>query len=73
MAQQSTFPSKAVSEGIVVWDQRGVVVRWPNGDSSHFPWETLRHVSLCEDCREQSHQNEAVAQRSNLSTISPTL
>jgi hypothetical protein len=73
MAQQAMFPGTALQEGIVVWDQRGVVVRWANGESSRFSWETLRQVSRCDACREQRRPDKAVVQRPIPSAISPTL
>ena len=43
------------SEGIVVWDQGGLVVVWPNGHANRFSWETLQHLSLCTECLEHGH------------------
>ena len=38
-------------EGIVVWDQKGLVVLWPDGHCSRFPWAALRQACLCAECR----------------------
>jgi len=38
-------------EGIVVWDQKGLVVLWLDGHCSRFPWTALRQACLCAECR----------------------
>jgi len=40
-------------EGLVVWDQKGVVVVWPDGHRSRLPWATLRAACPCWECRAQ--------------------
>jgi DUF971 family protein len=40
-------------EGIVVWDQQGVVVVWPDGHSTRLSWATIRQACQCAECREQ--------------------
>jgi len=50
MAERRTFAKEKEREGIVVWDQRGVVVMWPDGHASRFSWETLQHLRLCAEC-----------------------
>ena len=40
-------------EGLVAWDQKGLVVRWPDGHCSRFLWAMLRHSCLCPKCRKQ--------------------
>jgi hypothetical protein len=60
MTQQALGPNAAVHEGLVVWDQRGVVVRWPNGEASHFSWETLRQLSRCDACLQRLSPGEAL-------------
>jgi hypothetical protein len=37
-------------EGIIVWDQKGLVVRWADGHCSRFPWEVLRRACGCPAC-----------------------
>jgi hypothetical protein len=49
----------AEREGIVVWDQKGLVVLWPDGHCSRFPWAALRQACLCTECREH-HEEQAV-------------
>ena len=55
-AQQSgetaRFPrhGKTVPEGLVVWDQKGVVIVWPDGHRSRLPWATLRAACPCWEC-----------------------
>ena len=38
-------------EGIVVWDQNGLVVLWPDGHCSRFSWSMLRQACHCAECR----------------------
>ena len=40
-------------EGILVWDQKGVVIMWQDGHRSRFSWQTLRENCTCGDCRRQ--------------------
>ncbi len=40
-------------EGLVVWDQKGVVVVWPDGHRSRLPWAVLRAACQCAECRAQ--------------------
>jgi DUF971 family protein len=49
-------------EGTVVWDQRGIVVVWPNGHSRRFSWETLQHLSSCAECLEHGPRQQVVSQ-----------
>jgi hypothetical protein len=46
-------------EGIVVWDQKGLVVLWPDGHCSRFPWDALRQACPCAECRGQREQQSA--------------
>jgi DUF971 family protein len=62
MAEKMALQSEQKPEGVVVWDQRGVVVAWGDGQSSRYSWETLRHLSLCTDCREQNPRQPSVSQ-----------
>ncbi len=49
-------------EGIVVWDQQGLVVVWPDGHSTRLSWATIRHACQCAECREQrEHHTQPVA------------
>ena len=52
-------------EGIVVWDQKGLVVLWPDGHCSRFSWAALRQACLCAECR---HHQEEEADFKGLST-----
>lgn len=40
-------------EGIVVWDQRGIVVVWPDGHRTRLLWEAIRQACQCADCHAQ--------------------
>ena len=55
MEETNSVAQGKQSEGIVVWDHRGVVVVWPSGQSKRFSWETLQHLSLCPECLEHRH------------------
>ncbi|HEV8716498.1 MAG TPA: gamma-butyrobetaine hydroxylase-like domain-containing protein [Candidatus Binatia bacterium] len=46
-------------EGMVVWDQKGLVVLWPDGHCSRFPWAALRQACLCAECRKQREEQKA--------------
>ena len=52
-------------EGIVVWDQKGLVVLWPDGHCSRFSWTMLRQACLCAECRtrreEQTESTESLS------------
>lgn len=41
-------------EGIVVWDQKGLVVLWPDGHCSRFSWLALRQACSCSECQSQA-------------------
>ncbi len=45
-------------EGMVVWDQKGLVVLWPDGHCSRFSWVALRQACLCAECRKQREEKE---------------
>jgi DUF971 family protein len=47
-------------EGIVAWDQKGLVVVWPDGHCSRFLWATLRHSCHCPECHKQREGQEAI-------------
>ena len=49
-------------EGMLMSDQQGVVIAWRDGQARRFSWEMLRHLSVCEDCQQQSVQPHAIAQ-----------
>ena len=46
-------------EGIVVWDQKGLVVLWRDGHCSRFSWAALRQVCPCSECRQPQEKEEA--------------
>jgi hypothetical protein len=45
-------------EGIIVWDQKGVVVVWPDGHCTRLAWTVLRKICQCLECREQREPPE---------------
>jgi len=49
-------------EGMLMSDQQGVVIAWHDGQARRFSWELLRHLSVCEDCQQQSVHPNAIAQ-----------
>lgn len=53
MEQQQVPQQNSIHEGFVVWDQRGLVVRWADGASRRFSWEALRHINGCPACQPQ--------------------
>ena len=53
MEQQQIPQPDRIHEGFVVWDQRGLVVRWADGASRRFSWEALRHLNSCPECQHQ--------------------
>jgi DUF971 family protein len=51
-------------EGIVVWDQQGMVIAWPDGLARRFSWDLLRQLSMNKEMSGQSAQQEsALVQR----------
>jgi DUF971 family protein len=50
-------------EGIVVWDQKGLVVLWPDGHCSRFPWDALRRACPCAECRAQREEQQTAPKR----------
>lgn len=52
-SREHDFYSKKETEreGLVVWDQKGLVVLWPDGHCGRFPWTALRQACLCAECR----------------------
>jgi DUF971 family protein len=46
-------------EGIIVWDQNGVVVVWPDGHRSRLLWTSLRNACECAECRQQRETTDA--------------
>jgi len=53
MEKQQVPQQDSKHEGFVVWDQRGLVVRWADGASRRFSWEALRHLNGCPECQHQ--------------------
>jgi len=62
MTEKMTPQKGKEQEGLVVWDQRGLVVVWPDRHSSRFSWEALRHSCSCAECQEQYAGQETVSQ-----------
>jgi DUF971 family protein len=54
----------AEREGLVVWDQKGLVILWPDGHCSRFPWAVLRQSCLCAECRGKREDQQAAHQGS---------
>lgn len=50
--------SKANQDGIIVWDQNGIVIMWQDGHRSRFFWQDLRSNCACRDC--QPHKSTHV-------------
>lgn len=48
-------------EGMLMSDQQGVVIAWRDGQARRFSWELLRHLSVCEDCQQQSVHPNVIA------------
>jgi hypothetical protein len=46
-------------EGLVVWDQKGLVVLWPDRHCSRFSWDALRQACLCDRCRRPREEQKA--------------
>lgn len=44
-------------EGIVVWDQKGLVVLWPDGHCSRFAWTMLRQACQCTECCKRKEES----------------
>lgn len=49
-------------EGMLMSDQQGVVIAWRDGQVRRFSWTELRHLSICEDCQQQSVHPHAIVQ-----------
>ncbi len=62
MTEKITPQKKKEQDGLVVWDQQGLVVVWPDKHRSRFSWEALRHGCLCAECREQHLGQETIPQ-----------
>lgn len=54
-------------EGIVVWDQKGLVVLWPDGHCSRFPWDALRQACACAECCARRKEQQTVSESSPVS------
>lgn len=52
------------TEGIVVSDDKGLVVLWPDGHCSRFVWSLLRHMCPCQQCH-QEQDNDSFAHLHN--------
>ena len=51
---ETTVAQEKQQEGMLISDQQGVVIAWRDGHARRFSWELLRHLSVCEDCQQQS-------------------
>lgn len=51
---------KMNQDGIIVWDQKGVVIMWQDGHRSRFSWQALRGNCTCADCQSQDLKQSAV-------------
>ena len=49
-------------DGIVVWDQKGIVIMWSDSHRSRFSWEMLRRACPCAECWEQAAKPEGASQ-----------
>lgn len=47
-------------DGIIVWDQKGIVIMWQDGHRSRFSWQALRRNCMCADCQPQSLKKPVV-------------
>ena len=47
---------KTENDGILVWDKKGLVVRWQDGHLSRFSWSKLRQACLCDECHTASEE-----------------
>ena len=51
---------KVNQDGIIVWDQKGVVIMWQDGHRSRFSWQALRGNCMCVDCQPRGLKKSAV-------------
>ena len=64
MLETNKQTKQQTQEGIVVWDQEGLVIAWPDGLARRFSWDRLRQLSIIEKMSGQSAQQEfALVQR----------
>jgi DUF971 family protein len=49
-------PLRQDQEPLVVGDQKGIVVVWPDGHSSRFSWSDLRQSCRCAECRRRREE-----------------
>jgi hypothetical protein len=49
---------RANQEPLVVGDQRGIVVVWPDQHRARFSWLELRQACPCAECRQQREEQE---------------
>jgi DUF971 family protein len=50
-------------EGILVWDQKGIVIMWADGHRSRFSWTALRSACACNDCQQQQFRDCSLEKR----------
>jgi len=54
--QDLHLTEKIENDGILVWDKKSLVVRWPDGHLSRFSWSELRQACLCNECHTASKE-----------------
>ncbi len=59
-AERLHLPLRQDQEPLVVGDQKGIVVVWPDGHSSRFSWSDLRQTCRCAECRRQREEENAL-------------
>lgn len=63
--------ARAREDGVIVWDQEGVVIVWADGHTSRFSWPFLRSACPCAECRtggrgQSAHPPQEQTARANL-------
>jgi DUF971 family protein len=65
--KESFFSQKGEQfEGIVVWDQKGLVVLWPDGHCGRFSWLALRQTCPCRECQAQFLSSYSVPEQETI-------
>lgn len=58
MLETTRQARQQTQEGIVVWDQEGMVIAWPDGLAHRFSWDLLRQLSMSKEISGQSAKQE---------------